>query len=208
MTHTTQTLKDDLAFIRSLAEEGRAGPLLGGPILLTNGLIFSGASLLDFALATHPALARQDWLADVWWAALGLSALVTIALIARLRAGKGRGSGPLVAKTFGSIWSGVGLAVWACVFGLLLAQARLQDGTVFAGFPTVILALYGAGWTASATLAQQRWMWGVALGGFAAAVLAGWLAGQASLLLVFAAALLLLMAAPGLILMRQARGKA
>jgi hypothetical protein len=111
-------------------------------------------------------------------------------------------------KAFGAIWNGVGLAIGACVFSFVLTQRALHDPAVFAGFPSLVLALYGAGWTASAVLSERRWMWGVGLGSFGAALLAGLLAGQASLLLAFAACLLLLIAAPGVVMMRQARKQA
>lgn len=209
MTDAAQSVQEDIAYVRALAEQGRAGPLLGGSIMVAAGGVFSAASLAEWAMAVGLAPAPPGWLEGIWFVALGVDAVATAALILRLRASKAaRAAGPRINKAFGAIWNGVGLAIGACVFSFLLAQQALHDAAVFAGFPALVLSLYGAGWTASAVLSQRRWMWGVGLGSFAAALLTGLLTGQTSLLLAFAACLLLLIAAPGAVLMRQARAQA
>ena len=40
MTDQNQAMRDDIAFMRTLAEAGREGPLNGGSILVAAGLIF------------------------------------------------------------------------------------------------------------------------------------------------------------------------
>ena len=42
MTDQNQAIRDDIAFMRALAEEGRQTPLLGGSVLVAVGLIFGG----------------------------------------------------------------------------------------------------------------------------------------------------------------------
>ena len=37
-------IRDDIAFMRALAEEGRNGPLVGGPMLLAAGLSFGSTT--------------------------------------------------------------------------------------------------------------------------------------------------------------------
>src|SRR5665213_710718 len=56
MSDTTQTLRDDIAFVRALAEEGRQSPYRGG-ISLAAGVIWGSASLYTWSVASqlwHP----------------------------------------------------------------------------------------------------------------------------------------------------------
>ena len=45
-----QSIKDDIAYMKALAQEGRQAPLLGGSILIAAGVIFGLASLGQWAL--------------------------------------------------------------------------------------------------------------------------------------------------------------
>ena len=53
MTSHKQTLGEDIAFMRALAEEGRSRPLIGGSILLGSGVLYGTASLLVWAASTY-----------------------------------------------------------------------------------------------------------------------------------------------------------
>ena len=65
MTRETQTIQDDIAYMRALAHEGRHAPLLAGPMLVTAGLVFGTANLGQWAI--------QAGVLDVSpWAQLGL----------------------------------------------------------------------------------------------------------------------------------------
>jgi len=47
MTRDTQTIQDDIAYMRALAQEGRHAPLLAGPVLVTAAVIFGAAIWLS-----------------------------------------------------------------------------------------------------------------------------------------------------------------
>lgn len=47
---TKDELAQDLAYVRTLAEEGRHAPLIGGPFLVLSGLLLSVAYTLQWML--------------------------------------------------------------------------------------------------------------------------------------------------------------
>ena len=67
-----QSVKDDIAFMRALATEGRSAPLLGGAIMIAAGLIFAAASLTHYAVAVTGAHVTL-WIYPIIWFAAGRS---------------------------------------------------------------------------------------------------------------------------------------
>ena len=83
MTRETQTIQDDIAYMRALAHEGRHAPLLAGPMLVAAGLIFGTANLGQWAIQAG-VLNVNPWAQLGLWiaAAVAFGALIN----ARLRA--------------------------------------------------------------------------------------------------------------------------
>ncbi|KAK0340771.1 hypothetical protein LTR94_029119, partial [Friedmanniomyces endolithicus] len=80
MTRETQTLQDDIAYLRGLAEDGRDAPLLAGPVLVAAAVIFGAATLGQWALAVD-LVALSPW-APLWlWVGAGALFAVTLSLI-------------------------------------------------------------------------------------------------------------------------------
>jgi len=67
MSENTDTLKDDIAFMRALAQEGRRAPLLGGACLLAAGLLFSAATLVSWGMTAGLIILPSFWYLGVWW---------------------------------------------------------------------------------------------------------------------------------------------
>ena len=66
----TQSLHDDIAYMRAMAQEGRNAPLLSGPIMVAAGVIFGSASLVQWAIQTGLVVV-SPW-AQLWvWLAAG-----------------------------------------------------------------------------------------------------------------------------------------
>ena len=66
----TQSLHDDIAYMRAMAQEGRNAPLLSGPIMVAAGIIFGTASLVQWAIQTG-MVDVSPW-AQLWvWLAAG-----------------------------------------------------------------------------------------------------------------------------------------
>jgi hypothetical protein len=201
MTEPMQTLRDDIAFMRALAEEGRSTPMLGGAIIASAGGIFGLASVAHWALVAGILRASPWALPMVWMAAFAVFMAVLFAVQARMR---GRpGSRSPVNRAIAAGWSGVGFAIFAIALALGVAAWRLGDGAVMGLFPSVILALYGAAWFLAGKMTGRGWMVGTALGAFVFSVAIAFLIGRAELFLAYAAALFLLAGLPGVILVRQ-----
>ena len=199
MTDRNQTLRDDIAFMRSLAQAGRDRPMLGGSILLMCGLVFGSASLLVWYLSAIQGLGGRLYL-TVWGAAFVAFLLMLFPLI---RALPRHGGAYQVAV--GMAWSAVGMAIFFIWISLMLLSAKLELPHLMVVFPSVLMALYGGIWWLGATLLRQRWLQVVAYGSFAMALVNAWYADSPAIWLVYGLSLLALLAAPGAVLMRQAR---
>jgi hypothetical protein len=203
MSDNMQGLRDDVAFMRNLAEDGRNAPLLGGEISMAAGLCFGAASLAHYA-------ALKGWLGEVgpefnliWIGAGALFAAFLVLSIRRQRSQ--RGAAATVNRATGSAWQGVGLAVFAIFGGFIMASARTGEWIIMAMLVPVILALYGAAWAVAGEMTGRTWIKGVAGLSLILSVLTGWLAGTAEQYLVYAAALVLTAFIPGVIMLRQER---
>lgn len=196
-----QNLKDDIAFMRALAQEGSAVPLLFGGVIVAAGLTF-GAGAIGHWLIASDILRVSPWFFMVNW--LGAAAVFGVILALQLRRAKGRpGFSSGVNKATGAAWAGVGLAIFVMWMGMTTIGVVTGDWAVMNVFPVLIFALYGAAWFVAAQMSGKGWIRLVAFGSFVAAVGMGALTGQALQMIGYAGCLMLLAVLPGLILMRQ-----
>lgn len=197
-----QNVKDDIAFMRALAAEGQGAPLLGGRILAAAGLIFAIASLAYWAMIVELINLPHGWGSfGIWMGALAIF-LVTLTILNRGIHRK-PGAGAPANRATGSAWMAVGMAIFAMGVSYAAAGYKLETEMVMVTFPSVIFALYGAGWAVAAAMTSKRWLWGVAIASWMAAPVLAWFADGPEQYLVYAAALLLLTFLPGVILTRQ-----
>jgi hypothetical protein len=200
-----QSAREDIAFMRTLAQQGASGPLFGGSILLTGGLIYAAANTAVWYLLTRMPSEIGSWMGPIWGTALTSQAVIMTIIILRL---KGRGQGLATTnrsnRMFALIWNATGVAIMACLASFCLTAWLAHIPQVFVGFPAVIFALYGVGWMVTAATSKERWTWGVAVLTFLFAIASGALVGNVNLPLLYAAALLLVLAAPGALLIKRA----
>ncbi len=196
-----QSVRDDIAFMRALAEEGTQVPLLGGGVTLAAGLIF-GAAAVGHWLIAEGILRLSEWALVANWIGSGVIFGIVCHLVVRRGAAQ-PGASSSVNKATGSAWSAIGLTIFTMFLALMVMAWVTHNAAIFNVFPVLILALYGAAWTVAADLSGQLWIRMVALGSFAAAVVMALLAASSFLMLAYAAALLLLAAVPGFILLRR-----
>jgi hypothetical protein len=197
-----QNVRDDIAFMRALAAEGQRTPLLGGAIMAAAGLIFAVASVVYWASLTGLVHMDRGWgSAIIWLGALGVF-FVSLAVISRGVRGK-PGAGSPSNRASKAALMAVGFSIFAMGMSYSLAGIRMHSAEVMSTFPSVIFALYGAGWAVAAAMTGKAWLWWVAIGSWAMAPLLGWFAASDDQYLVYAGGLLLLAFLPGLALMRQ-----
>ena len=192
-------IRDDIAFMRELAEQGRVGPLVGGSVLLVSGLSFGSASLAVWAELTWK-LVRSNWaIPGVWIASMA----VFMAYMFGSKVMRTRGGG--ASKAIGMAWSGAGFAIFFVGLSLAIMAVHGKDPYVAAAFMPFILAIYGSAWFLAAALTGIRWLYAVAFASFGMALVVAWFTSEgAALYLVYGLSLSLLAALPGGILARQA----
>src|SRR5690606_16323821 len=111
-----QNVRDDIAYMRAMAEEGRKAPLLGAAILISAGLIFSVASLLAWAGQTGVGGMTVE---AANWGWLGAMALFFVVLSYFSHRMRGRpGMMAPVNRAAGTAWMGVGLAIFVMALSM------------------------------------------------------------------------------------------
>lgn len=195
-----KSLREDITYMRALADEGTRGPLLGGSILVAAGIIFGGASIVEWAMQAGVLNTPEVGHLYLWGAT---AVLFTIALVTLIKRQKGRpGHLSPSNRAFANAWMGVGLAIFAMSVALTTLIYKTGSDLPAAIFPSLIFALYGSGWAVSAAMSGQKWLWWPAIGGWVAAPVLAWFVGDPALWLIYAAGLILLALVPGAILMR------
>lgn len=200
-----QTLKDDLAFLRTMAESGRESAPQGGAILATAGFTFGVAALVHWAADADliPLSLQQIW---IFWALA--AAIFYAVLFVTLRAIKRQGEGGAAARLAGAAWAALGGAAFTLLAACIAASWTTRSPLVWAVTPSVFLALYGSGWIIASVASGKRWMAGVGYASFSAAVFAAFLVTSPLLWLAYGASLIALMGVPGLLLARRDRAAA
>ena len=196
----------DIAWLRSLAQEGANTPPQGGAILFAAGLIWGTASVAHWMMTTGLLPVDQAGYGLVWGVTLLVFFVTLFVLIRRLKAQCGVETA--ANRAFGSVWSALGWGIFSLFTALMLLDVGRTGEVNMAEWslavPSIIMAFYGMGWAVSATMLRQRMLWFLAIGAFIAAPALALIAGSAAQYLAYAVALYLLMALPGYLLMRQA----
>jgi hypothetical protein len=201
MTRETQTIQDDIAYMRALAHEGRHAPLLAGPFLVAASIIFGVANLGQWALLSG-AIDADSW-APVWlWIGAGLVFGATLAvLIGRMKGKPGFNS--TGNRAVGAAWTAVGYGIFVTWLGLMAMGLKTGDWSAMMVMPTVVFVAYGSAWMIGGTMTNTRWMTLTGLASYAGAVAMGWFAGETTMYLIFTATIFAVALIPGLILIRQ-----
>jgi hypothetical protein len=195
MTDHMQTIRDDLAYLRAMAEEGRDGGHRGGAIGVAAGLIYAACSVCEWAALTgraSQAIANDGWLG-------GTALFLCVVAFVKITGGASTGR----ARAANIAWIGVGWAIFALCGALTVASWKMQSALLIFFFPSIIFALYGAAWTVAALVTKKLWMSLTAAGSFLATVACAWFIKDPVQYLIYAAGLLLLAALPSAVMMRQ-----
>ena len=202
MSRSDQSIREDAAFLRALAQGGAEGSAKDGAILLAVGLIFGVVSLqywvLDSGLFRAPkALLPWLWLDGV------VPFLIVLALITR----KFRGQAPGAAsRALSAAWSGVGAAHIVAAIALAVGGLRLGLPLLASwAFPVVLFSMYGAAWSVAFAARRRRAFALNAAGSYLTALLCGAAMGRPEEWLVLAGGLFLLVAIPGAGILRASR---
>lgn len=200
MTDQNESLREDIAFLRTMAEAGRDRPMVGASILIMSGLVFGVAAVLIWALSQFLQVSGPWVPSAVMFPAMAIYAVGLFVLLRRLPKSAGA-----MQEATGVAWSSIGWGMSVLFIVLWVAAYRLGRPDMMFVFPSILLTLYGSTWIIAAFLLRQRWLHAVGIGSFAMAAASAWVVGQPVMWLVFGLSLLGLLAAPGFVLMRQAQ---
>jgi hypothetical protein len=202
MVDDMQTLKDDIAFMRGLAEESGHSMAREGAILAAVGVIFALTALQYWLLRMEVFTVPRSWQPFLWMDGV-IAYLITLTFIHR-RFPKRPGVGP---RAMEAAWAGVGIGITVAAIALVVSGWRLQMPMLASGaFPIVLFTLYGTAWGVAFAVKRRAWFALVAIGCSATAVMCGFLIGTNEEWLVLSLGLFALVAVPGFVILRQARG--
>ena len=196
-----QSVHDDIAYMKALAQEGRRTPLLGGRILISAGLIFGLASVVAYGIDSGILAVPPVAYAVLWGGAL--LAFFAILIWQIRQTDRKPGAQSVANRAAGVGWMGVGLAIFVMALAMSVVSWKTGGEETFALFPSLIFALYGSGWAVSATMSDQKWQWKLAIACWIAAPLIAFLTGSPLMWLGYAAGLFLFALLPGVLLVRQ-----
>jgi hypothetical protein len=206
MASQKQDMADELAYVRSLAEEGRNAPLVGGVIYVIWGGLIGAAALVQYAslagvISLEGALGWAPWFAAF---ALGW----TLSLFAGRRANAKPGARTVGNRTASSAWFAVGLFISGFWITLFLVHDRyvavgVPDYFLFSLMFPIAFGLYGVAFFASATAARLDWLRWFALAAWGFSFATMFLLNNSLQMLVAAIGTLVCALLPGVILMRR-----
>jgi hypothetical protein len=195
-------VKDDISYMRKLAEQGRQGSILGGASLAAAGTIFGLTSLVQWGVLSRHLPIPVDQIGNIWLGASALFAVVWGVVFQRVFKA-GRTAGNASNTTFAMTWMGcaIGIVVSCAAIGIAAYLTHSLDMLYLVS--PVVLAFYGAAWWSVAAVAHRRWMFLASAAAFASTLLLAATSGSLLQLPVMGAALLLTLALPGFKLMTE-----
>jgi len=191
--------KDDIAFLRALAEAGRDVPLVCGAYFLAAGCVFGLASFLAWAVSLYPV--SPTAITGIWLGA-GLIYALLVSLLNR-RAEVVAGATATINQAVATVWMGLSWGIAAMFASSAILAWRFGSSLIWAAFPSTMLAVYAAGWAATAFISRKHWLKVVTVGAFCGSILTALTTGGSYTFLLYSMLLLLLLAVPGGVLVRQ-----
>jgi hypothetical protein len=199
---TRDEMLADLAYARTLAEEGRHAPLLGGAYLLFWGVVNAIAFGAQFAII-EGFLPLMDGAAfGVLWVGYGVVAAIGMTLL-RMRTRDKPGLTAIGTRAERALWSGAAIAVMAVVIGSISRMFMTGDTTAPNAILGAAFALYGAALFGTASLSEQTWLRGFGWLAVGIALNCCMFATQSWVYVIAAVGSLLALAWPGIILLKR-----
>lgn len=199
-------LASDLAYVRSLAEEGAHAPLVSGRYFVLWGGLMTVASLIVYLNALGVVKFGVAGFMAPWIVALSVGWAVSYVM--RKDVGGKPGAATLGNKTAGSVWYAVGVMMTIFFAALFFAH----DNYVDIGIPTYFLysmvypigfGCYGIAFWATSTAARVGWLKYFALASWAFSACFLFFLATPVQFLIGAIGLVICAVTPGLLLMRR-----
>jgi hypothetical protein len=200
MNDTLRAARDDLAFMRELAEDRAPLPGYLGQLIFWPGLLFGLNVIATWAGLAGLIPFPTDWEA---WSFLPAS-IVYLPVCLWTNFPRRRPSLGPAARMFAAAWSAVLLLTVTAVAIVVIASYR-QGMNLIVVWPPFAVAMYGASWLVVGLLLKRRWALLVAAGCSAVAIGMAFLIDLPEYWLLMGLGLLLFLALPGYLMMRPKR---
>jgi len=201
MNSENHSARDDLAFLRALAEGGGESQRGTGMALVAGGLLY-GLQCFVAGAQAYGWLHLGDVAMTVFSIAITVVFLLAISWLRWL--GRNAPRGGVVARALSAAFAAAGTATLSmlCVF----ASVAIRDKslTIWLLYPCAVFALQGAAWMVAWMLRRRAWLGVVALGWLVSAVVLAWTIDTPLYPMIAGVALVVFMAVPGAIMMRPA----
>lgn len=198
---TREEMLQDLAYARTLAEEGRNAPLLGGAHLVFWGMLNSLAFSAHWAvIGDHFGVGNSGY--AIVWMSYGIIAAIGMTFL-RMRTRDKPGLTTIGARAERAVWTGAGIALLAIVAGSLARMIISGDTTAPNAIFGAAFAIYGAALFGVAMMSNQSWLRAFAWLSVSVAGTLCLFANESWAYLIAAIGSLLVLAWPGLILMKR-----
>lgn len=201
MTDQMQSIRDDLAFLKTVAaDEGRLPWVLGASFLAA-GLIYGLPIIAIWAQMRGLIDAPGPWpgQVEIWATVIYVPLQIALTVL-----GPKPRPGGSMARAFLPAWSGIGLTTIVMVAVIFIAGARLHVADIWQVWTSICFALWGLAWWVVAMLRPRRgWIW-VALGSLATALANALFIGTPDEVLGCAIGVLVWLGAPGLMIILRA----
>lgn len=207
MTKTQNAdLAGEIAYVKTLAEEGRNAPLVGGVLYVIWGAAIGIAALLSYF--QYSGAIALPFVGGIWFwvAALGVGWAASFTI--GRSAGAKPGALTVGNKTASAAWFAIGVFMSAFWVAAMLFQGRFRsvgiEPTLIFGlmFP-IAYGLYGIAFYATAVAARLDWMRGFAAAAWVFSIASLYFIGDTKQFLVGAAGSLVCAIFPGVLLMRR-----
>ncbi|WP_292050559.1 MULTISPECIES: hypothetical protein [unclassified Brevundimonas] len=195
-------IQGDIAYMKSLAAEGRDAPVLVGPILVAAGLWFGAATVGQWLIALG-MIPLTGWGVMWMWvgAGIGFAALLYV-LIRRIDAAAGSRTKDNTA--IGAAWSACGYTIFGMWLVLMAFCFSTGNWSPMALMPSIVMIAYGAAWFIAGQVAGRGWMLLTGLVSFLGAAALAWFAFTHWTYAIYLVLMVLVALAPGLHLMKLA----
>jgi hypothetical protein len=200
MTDSVRAAREDLAFLKAVADDRGPLPALLGAHLLALGCCYGANLVYIWAARAGYVPWPEAWMNVAWIP--GTIPYIPWVLVLTVR-GRGEVLGP-TARVFGAAWVAMALMTFTIVLVMMTAAAR-TGRSFHEVWPPIAFALYGGSWTVIGLIRRRLPDILIACGCFVTAIVSASVITRPELWLVLGLGLLLFIAAPGAAIVRQAR---
>lgn len=200
--HPQADVHGDIAYLKSLAEEGRHAPVMVGPILVAAAIWFGAATAVQWLIALG-RVPLSGWGIMWMWvgAGIGFAALLYV-LIRNIDVKTGSQTKDNVA--IGAAWSACGYSIFGLWLVLMAFGLSTGNWATMSLMPAVVMIAYGAAWMITGQVVRQGWMILTGVVCFAGAAALGWFAFTHWTYVIYLVLLICVALLPGLHLMKLA----